>query len=201
MAAHRDGFLVWPTVSTWLPRKAWRNEPSRTVKRLLGPSSVRCTILSQSKGSLKNYGSSTILISHTALVRDVETRWNSTLNMVQSILRYREAVEALANHRIMRTVADFQRPRMFMHWSEVLDLVSGLIEVLKPAEEATLMVSSNDACMASYVPMIKGLEMQLAFLKDSLERGRQVLSVIEEMEKQWKERMSPIVNPSAVMDN
>ena len=57
-------------------------------------------------------------------------------------------------------IADFQRLRIFQHWSEVLDLMSGLVDVLKPAKEATLMVSSSDTkILHSWIPQTqeKGL--------------------------------------------
>ncbi|XP_041453629.1 zinc finger BED domain-containing protein 4-like [Lytechinus variegatus] len=138
---------------------------------------------------------------HITLMRDCETRWNSTLHMLETIMRQREAVEALANDRIMRGFNDFQRPIAYQHWSDVLDIIPSIIHVLKPAESATKLASQHDSTLSSYIPMSKGLSKQLDNMLESEEHARGVGSMLDEMVEKWRDRMAWVLKPTPGRDS
>ncbi|XP_041473674.1 zinc finger BED domain-containing protein 6-like [Lytechinus variegatus] len=133
---------------------------------------------------------------HRPLVKDVDTRWNSTLDMVKSVLKYRDAAESLANDRIMIGFQDFQRPRVFSHWSQVFDLLNGVIDALQPSKEATLMVSSDDSSLADYIPLIKGFSKQLSQLSASPNHAVNVGSLLDDLREKWRTRMDWVASPT-----
>ncbi|KAJ8290588.1 hypothetical protein GJAV_G00014930 [Gymnothorax javanicus] len=104
---------------------------------------------------------------HVKITRDVETRWNSTLTMLESIQRQRDTVEALANDSVVRSFQDFQRPATFQHWWEVMDMIPKIVMALRPCHEATLMASSDSSSLGLFIPMVKGLQKQLKQLESS----------------------------------
>ena len=135
---------------------------------------------------------------HVKLQRDVDTRWNSTLTMLRTIDRQRDAIEALANDRIMRNYADFQRPASFQHWSEVFDLLRKVVNVLQPAEEATLMASSDDVSLSSYIPLIRGLDKQLETLEQRGDEAQGARTMVQEIRKEWQIRTKWVLQPQPV---
>ncbi|XP_041480476.1 zinc finger BED domain-containing protein 4-like [Lytechinus variegatus] len=131
---------------------------------------------------------------HVKLTRDVETRWNSTLTMLENITSQRDAVEALANDRVMTPFADFSRPRAFQHWSDALDIISRVVAALKPAEEAIKLASQDDCSVSSFLPMVKGLAKQLQLLQDAGEVTG-VISMVETFQNLWEKRMRWMMSP------
>ncbi|XP_063963142.1 zinc finger BED domain-containing protein 4-like [Lytechinus pictus] len=120
--------------------------------------------------------------------------------MLKSIIVQRDAVEALANDRIMRNYPDFRRPMLFQHWSEALDVLSNLINVLQPSLDVTLAVSSANADLSSYVPLVKGMLRQLEALETDGDRVRGVGSILRDLHDGMKKRMKWILDPESCPD-
>lgn len=133
-------------------------------------------------------------IQHIKLTRDVDTQWNSTLGMLESIIRQRDAVEALANDRCMRPFADFSLPMAFQHWSEPLHLTSRVIAALKPAEEATKLSSLAYCSLSSYIPIIRGLTKQLQLLHQAGEVPG-VVAMVEKLQLLLEKSMKWMLTP------
>ncbi|XP_035984217.1 zinc finger BED domain-containing protein 4-like [Fundulus heteroclitus] len=81
------------------------------------------------------------------LQQDVPTRWNSTVNMLQSLMEQKRALGAYG--------ADYDLPSMFTgsQWK----LVENMISLLAPFEELTHQISSSTASAADVIPSIRAL--------------------------------------------
>ncbi|XP_032358832.1 zinc finger BED domain-containing protein 4 [Etheostoma spectabile] len=81
------------------------------------------------------------------LQQDVPTRWNSTVNMLQSLMEQKRALCAYG--------ADYDLPSMFTgsQWK----LVENMISLLAPFEELTHQISSSTASVADVIPSIRAL--------------------------------------------
>ena len=107
------------------------------------------------------------------LLQDVETRWNSTYIMIERLVEQRRAVNLFSvDHGGINTLSSAE-------W----ELAERLVKVLKPFYEATLEISSDDACISVIVPLIamllgmmqstsddRGLLQMKAALRDAINR-------------------------------
>lgn len=106
-------------------------------------------------------------------LQDVETRWNSTYIMIERLVEQRRAVNLFSvDHGAIDTLSSSE-------W----ELADRLVRVLKPLYEATLEISSDDACISVVVPLItmllgqmqstsddRGLLQMKAALRDAINR-------------------------------
>jgi hypothetical protein len=107
------------------------------------------------------------------LLQDVETRWNSTYIMLERLVEQRRAVNLFSvEHGGIHTLSSAE-------W----ELAEHLVQVLQPFYEATVEISSDDACISVVVPLIamlrgkmqstsddRGLLQMKAALRDAINR-------------------------------
>jgi hypothetical protein len=119
-----------------------------------------------------------------AVVLDVVTRWNSTLRMLQRLLRLRGPLESLifmADEQLSvdkETISKLKGLRLTTtDWSQV----EQLIDILKPFDDMTLVFSSADsglvACVAPWVVgLMASLETEDGWESELLTSFRQALA-------------------------
>lgn len=107
------------------------------------------------------------------LLQDVETRWNSTYIMLERLVEQRKAVNLFSvEHGGIHTLSTAE-------W----ELAEQLVKVLQPFYQATVEISSDDACVSVVVPLIamlrgkmqstsddRGLLQMKAALRDAINR-------------------------------
>ncbi|KAF7300003.1 hypothetical protein MKEN_01322600 [Mycena kentingensis (nom. inval.)] len=89
------------------------------------------------------------------LPRDVKTRWNSTFDLINTLLQYKRAVQqftASADHGL----------RVYEIDSEEWTALADLRDVLQSLKHATLFFSRDSATLASVVPTMDKLDALLA---------------------------------------
>ena len=92
------------------------------------------------------------------LIRDVATRWNSTVQMLKRLGEMKDIVTAVLD--------EDEWCEKILDGEEVTDrewrLLNNVVKVLEPFEDATLKLSREDACISEYIPtvtcLIKSLE-------------------------------------------
>ncbi|XP_041462046.1 zinc finger BED domain-containing protein 4-like [Lytechinus variegatus] len=94
--------------------------------------------------------------THIKLQADVETRWNSCLRMLSTILPQRLAIEALIQDRVMQSHG-VGLPKCYNHWTDMCDTMQEFVKILEPFHEATLLCSKTTSSLSSYFPTLKGL--------------------------------------------
>ena len=107
------------------------------------------------------------------LIQDVETRWNSTYLMLQSISEQRKALNLYS----------VEQGSFTMLTKTELETVDNIVTVLKPLYDATLEISRDDACISLVIQIVSlllaklqssmediGLSQMKAALHDSLNR-------------------------------
>ncbi|XP_054763940.2 zinc finger BED domain-containing protein 4-like [Lytechinus pictus] len=135
----------------------------KTQRRILDGLTVLRKIVSKVKNSMPvkrkfeellkiYYPNST----HIKLQADVETRWNSCLRMLSTILPQRLAIEALIQDRVMQSHG-VGLPKCYNHWTDMCDTMQEFVKVLEPFHEATLLCSKTTSSLSSYFPTLKGL--------------------------------------------
>ncbi|XP_031673379.1 uncharacterized protein LOC116364351 isoform X2 [Oncorhynchus kisutch] len=86
-----------------------------------------------------------------SLIQTVQTRWNSTLHMLQRMFEQRRALNAYAGE--------------YGHISSLFatqwDIVSNLIETLAPMEEVTVEMSHSNSTAACIIPSVSVLKLML----------------------------------------
>lgn len=85
------------------------------------------------------------------LLQDVRTRWNSTFYMLQRLTDQRTAVTYYAGEvSTIRNLTEYE-------WN----ITSSLLELLRPFEEITKIVSSEDSCISEVIPYVATLRLFL----------------------------------------
>ena len=82
--------------------------------------------------------------------RDVVTRWNSTYDMLNFMLLYREPIDAITGDKTYKL-------RQFELLAEEWKIVENLVSVLKQFKQATLFFSQNTASVAAVIPAMDRL--------------------------------------------
>lgn len=83
------------------------------------------------------------VVQHS-LIQDIETRWNSTFLMLERLIEQKNAINLYSiEHGGIETLNNAE-------W----ELATNIINVLKNFYEATLDVSSDDACVSLIIPLI-----------------------------------------------
>ena len=85
-------------------------------------------------------------LPHHTLKQDIQTRWNSTYYMLNSILEQKMALAAYSTENSIPILTTHQ-----------LDLASKVVQVLAPIEEITQMISAEAACISMIIPLVRGL--------------------------------------------
>ena len=86
-------------------------------------------------------------IPYTQLVQDVNTRWNSTYYMLQSLVAHKKALAAYAvEYKLPATLAAHQ-------WA----LIENMLTILQPCEEMTRNISKATATTADVIPSVQAL--------------------------------------------
>ena len=83
---------------------------------------------------------------HHTFKQDVQTRWNSTYYMLNSILKQKMGLAAYGTENSIPILTTHQ-----------LDLASKVVQVLAPTEEITQMISAEAACICMIIPLVRGL--------------------------------------------
>jgi len=126
----------------------------------------------QANRHLEEYQLSRDVPKH-ALIQDVETRWNSTYLMLERLAEQRKAINLYSAERgSIDTLSTTE-------W----DLVDRVVAILEPFYDATIELSSDDACVSVIIPLIamlsakmesapedRGLLQMKAALRDSMKR-------------------------------
>lgn len=86
------------------------------------------------------------------MIQDVQTRWNSSFYMWERMLSQKEVLSVYANENAdcIHTLTDFE-------WKFVEDL----LRLLKPFEEITKALSSNESLISEYIPTIVAIRKYL----------------------------------------
>ena len=127
----------------------------RKVVQFFHKSSTACTLLSEKQKLLLPPA----LQGHK-LITDVETRWNSTLDMLQRLLEQTAAVHAvLSEPALKKGKSD---TRLLYTITDQVN-VEAVIDFLKPFKDATLSLSLEDEpTLAAVLPVIVKLEGHLS---------------------------------------
>ena len=126
----------------------------RKVVQFFHKSSTACTLLSEKQKLLLPPA----LQGHK-LITDVETRWNSTLDMLQRLLEQTAAVHAVLSDPALKGKSD---TRLLYTTTDQVN-VEAVIDFLKPFKDATLSLSREDEpTLAAVLPVIVKLEGHLS---------------------------------------
>lgn len=117
------------------------------------------------------------------LLQDVETRWNSSLYMLQRFVQLEDAVKA--------TIALIDKELPLITQKEWI-IIKHLCTILKPFEDATKNVSGESYCSASLViPITNGLINVYSKIKTE-EYPTEILSLVLKIESGLKERLGNV---------
>ena len=116
-------------------------------------------------------------ISEHKLKQDEPTRWNSTLYMLQSVVKQRMSLAAYGSDRSIPVLTATQ-----------LDIANKVINVLSPVEEITKGISKDTTCILMIIPSVRGLRKTL---EQSLD-DRSICTMKSEMLESLRRRFSEI---------
>lgn len=90
-------------------------------------------------------------IPERCLLQDVRTRWNSTFYMLQRLIDQRQAVTYYSGEvSNVRNLSEYE-----------YSIVQSALQLLKPFEEITRKVSSEDCCISEVIPYVAALRLYL----------------------------------------
>nr|XP_029714017.1 zinc finger BED domain-containing protein 4-like [Aedes albopictus] len=116
---------------------------SRNIVTHFNHSPLACNKLSEIQ---ENYG-----LPKRTLVQDVRTRWNSTFYMLERMQDQRAAITYFAGEvSTVKNLTEYE-------WN----MTSRLLELLRPFEEITRIVSSEDSCISEVIPYVATLRLFL----------------------------------------
>ncbi|XP_037554863.2 zinc finger BED domain-containing protein 4-like [Dermacentor silvarum] len=92
------------------------------------------------------------------LIQEVRTRWNSCYYMLERFLQLSEPVSRVLLHLLRERGATRRKPPNLISGDQ-LDVLGEVKDLLKPLEEATLMVSKGrSVTLGDVIPMVYGLK-------------------------------------------
>ena len=98
------------------------------------------------------------------LIQDVVTRWNSSFDMLNRFFELKEAVRTVLSDDKWRDKVD---PIFNQEW----ELVEKVVTVLKFFKDATLMLSSSEACISQVIPIVKLITDSMAVTSNRADTG------------------------------
>ena len=105
------------------------------------------------------------------LKQDEPTRWNSSLNMLQSIVEQKMAIAAFVSENDISILNQTQ-----------LDLANKVIKVLEPIEEITKSVL---ACISVIIPLVRALTKTLSHNGDDYGVCRMKAEMLQSIERRF----------------
>ena len=136
--------------------------------------------------AVANYASVSVLLSSAikekqkelgfpsikTLIQDVKTRWNSTCDMTERFLELKDAIiEVLESEDWKGKITVKSTGAKVKFSSNDWRIMERTVQVLKPFKEATVKLSSKQACLSESIPTLTTLHHTLRLAPNSTDKG------------------------------
>ena len=126
------------------------------------------------------------------LIMDVQTRWNSTYDMLGRFVQVQDVIKALLANGWGKDLVGKDKPEVRITERD-WNLLNAVTNVLRGFKEATESLSKESACVSQYIPtvylLLKSLEIND---EDNTETGRGVKGLKKRLSEDLQNRMDEI---------
>ena len=114
------------------------------------------------------------------IIQDVVTRWNSTFYMLERILEQKSAI--ITFHAL-------HSPKWNLYTDREWLLITEIVEILRPIEKFTRLISADNASISIYLPIVKTVIVNLRKVRDN---SNGLVTMISALLKGMEERFKNI---------
>ena len=106
------------------------------------------------------------------LIQDVKTRWNSTCDMTERFVELKEAIiEVLESEEWKGKILVRGTGAKVKFSNNDWRIMERVVQVLKPFKEATVKLSSRQACVSECIPILASLHHTLKLAQNNSDKG------------------------------